>query len=173
MQKAIDAMKKEFASIRSGRATPGLVDNIKVDAYGNPTPLNQLANISAPEPNLLIIQPWDKNVINDIQKAIQKSDLGINPANDGNIIRLVVPAPTEERRKDMVRLIKKRVEDAKIQIRNIRRDSMEEFKKLEKDKEISQDDGKRAADKLQKITDNFIKESDQVGKEKETEILEI
>jgi len=173
MQKTIEAMRREFNNIRSGRATPALVDNIKVDAYGTPTPINQVATISVPEASLLIIQPWDKNIIGNIQKAILKSDLGINPINDGNIIRLVVPSPTEERRKELVKVIRKRVEEAKIGIRNVRRDSMEEFRKLEKDKEISQDEGQRALDKLQKITDGFVMEADQVGKDKEAEILEI
>lgn len=173
MQKAIGAMKRDFNNIRSGRATPALVDGIKVEAYGTPTPLNQVATISIPEASLLIIQPWDRNILNDIQKAILKSDLGINPINDGNIIRLVVPAPTEERRKEMVKVVRKRVEEAKIGIRNIRRDAMEELRKLQKDKEISQDEGERALTSLQKITDGFVKEADQVGKDKEAEILEI
>lgn len=173
MRKAIEAMRREFNNIRSGRATPALVDNIKVDAYGTPTPLNQVATISVPEANLLIIQPWDKNVLGSIQKAILKSDLGINPINDGNIIRLVIPSPTEERRKELVKVIKKRVEEAKIGIRNIRRDSVDELKKLEKDKHISQDENQRALDKLQKVTDGFIAEAEKVGKEKEAEILEI
>ena len=173
MQKAIEAMKREFNNIRSGRATPSLVDNIKVDAYGTLTPLSQVATISVPEANLLIIQPWDKNVLASIQKATLKSDLGINPINDGNIIRLVVPSPTEERRKDLVKVIRKRVEEAKIGIRNLRRDSMEELRKLEKDKKISQDESQRALDRLQKVTDGFVMEADQVGKDKEAEILEI
>ncbi len=173
MQNAVEAMKREFNNIRSGRATPALVDNIKVDVYGTFTPLNQIATISIPEANLLIIQPWDKNVLASIQKAILKSDLGINPINDGNIIRLVVPFPTEERRKELVKVVRRRVEDARVEIRNLRRDSMEELRKLQKDKEISQDDGHRALDRLQKITDSFIMEAEKIGKDKETEILEI
>ena len=173
MQKAIEAMRREFTNIRSGRATPALVDNIKVDAYGSLTPLNQVATISVPEASLLIIQPWDRNILASIQKAILKSDLGINPINDGNIIRLVVPSPTEERRKDLVKVVRKRVEEARIEIRNLRREAMEELRKLQKDKEISQDESERALARLQKITDGFIGEAEQIGQDKEAEILEI
>jgi ribosome recycling factor len=173
MQKSIEAIRREFSNIRSGRATPALVDHIKVDAYGVLTPLNQVATISIPEASLLIIQPWDKNVLANIQKAIQKSDLGINPINDGNIIRLVVPSPTEERRRELVKVVRKRVEEAKIGIRNLRREAMEELRKLQKGKEISQDESERALDRLQKITDGFIREAEQIGQDKEAEILEI
>lgn len=173
MQKAIEAMRRDLANIRSGRVTPALVDNIKVDVYDVPTPLNQLATISVPEANLLIIQPWDRNVLASIQKAILKSDLGINPVNDGTIIRLVVPPPTEERRKELVKIVRKRIEEARIGIRNLRRDAMDDLRKLEKDKEISKDDNQRASDKLQKLTDRFIREAEQIGRDKETEILEI
>ena len=173
MKKAIEAMGREFNTIHSGRATPALVENIRVDAFDSLTPLNQLANISVPEANLLIIQPWDKNILGCIQKAILKSDLGINPITEGTIIRLVVPAPTEERRKGMVKVIRKRVEEAKIEIRNHRRDAMEELKKLEKNGEISQDDSRRAQDKLQKLTDSFIQEAEQNGQSKESEIMGI
>jgi len=173
MQRAIEAMRRELANIRSGRATPAILDNIKVDVYGVPTPLNQIATISVPEANLLIIQPWDRNVLNNIQKAILKSDLGINPINDGTIIRLVVPSPTEERRRELVKVVKKRVEEAKIEIRNLRRDAMEDLRKLEKNKEISKDDNYRALDKLQKLTDKFTNDAEQIGRDKEVEILEI
>jgi len=173
MQKAIEAMRRELANIRSGRATPAILDNIKVDVYGVLTPLNQIATISAPEANLLIIQPWDRNILNNIQKAILKSDLGSNPINDGTIIRLVVPSPTEERRRELVKVVKKRVEEAKIEIRNLRRDAMEGLRKLEKNKEISKDDNHRALDKLQKLTDKFTNDAEQIGREKEVEILEI
>lgn len=173
MKKSIDAMEREFNTIHSGRATPAMVDHIKIDVYGAPTPLNQIANISVPEANLLIIQPWDKNILANIQKSIQKSDLGINPVNDGTIIRLVVPAPTEERRKGMVKVVRKRVEEAKIGIRNLRREAMEELKKLEKNGEISQDESHRALDKLQKLTDSFVREAEQTGQNKESEIMGI
>lgn len=173
MHKSIEAIKRELTNIRSGRATPALVDYIKVDVYGVLTPLNQVATISIPEANLLIIQPWDKNILTSVQKAILKSDLGINPINDGNIIRLVVPSPTEERRRELVKVVRKRVEEAKITIRNTRREAMEELRKLQRGKEISQDESQRALDKLQKITDGFINEAEQIGQDKEAEILEI
>jgi len=173
MQKAVEAMRREFNTIHSGRATPALVDHIKVDVYDTLTPLNQVANISVPEANQLVIQPWDKNTLASIQKAILKSDLGINPVNDGTLIRLVVPAPTEERRQGMVKVVRKRVEEARVGIRNFRRETMDELKKLEKNKDISQDDHHRALDKLQKLTDSFIREAEQTGQKKETEIMEI
>lgn len=173
MQKTIDAMRREFDTIHTGRATPALVDQIKVEAYGTLTPVNQLANISVPEANLLIIQPWDKNILSSIQKAIQKSDLGINPVPEGSILRLVVPAPTEERRKEMVKMVRKRVEEGKIGIRNIRRDAMDELKKMEKNGDISQDENHRALDRLQKLTDSFIQKADETGRNKESEIMGI
>jgi len=173
MQKSIQALKRELDTIRTGRATPALVDSISVDAYGAPTPLNQVATISAPEARLLVINPWDKSVVPAITKAIQKSDLGLNPINDGNSIRLVIPPPTEERRKELVKVVRKKVEDSKIAIRNVRREAMEELKKLEKDKEISQDENHRAADRLQKLTDSSVEQATQVGQSKETEIMEV
>ncbi|HJX69842.1 MAG TPA: ribosome recycling factor [Dehalococcoidia bacterium] len=173
MRRSIEAMRRDLTTIRSGRAAPALVEHIKVDAYGVPTLLNQLATISVPEANLLIIQPWDRNVLDSIQKAILKSDLGINPINDGTIIRLVVPPPTEERRKEMVKLVRKRVEEARVGIRNLRRETVEELRKLERDKEISQDENERALGRLQKLTDSFIREVEQIGQGKEAEIMEI
>jgi ribosome recycling factor len=173
MQKTIEALKRELATIRTGRATPALVDNIKVDAYGVPTPLNQMATISVPDAKLLLIQPWDRSTLANIQKAILKSDLGLNPINDGATIRLVIPPLTEERRKEMVKAVRKRVEEGKIALRNIRREVVGELKKLEKEKQISQDENERALDHLQKLTDSFIGKADQVGQDKETEIMEI
>jgi len=173
MQKTIEALKRELAAIRTGRATPALVDNIKVDAYGVPTPLNQMATISVPEARLLLIQPWDRSTLANIQKAILKSDLGLNPINDGATIRLVIPPLTEERRKEMVKAVRKRVEEGKIALRNIRREAMGELKRLEKEKQISQDENERALDHLQKLTDSFIGKADQVGQDKEIEIMEI
>jgi ribosome recycling factor len=174
MQKTVQVLKREMETIRSGRATPALVDHIKVDAYGGvPTPLNQLATISVPEVRLLLIQPWDRSTVATINKAILKSDLGLNPINDGDVIRLVIPPPTEERRKELVKVVRKRVEDSKVAIRNLRRDAMEELKKLEKDKQISRDENLRASDRLQKLTDRFIAEVAKLGQDKETEIMEI
>jgi len=173
MQKAIEALKRELNTIRTGRATPALVEYIKVDAYGVSTPLNQIATISVPEAKQLVIQPWDRSTLASIQKAILQSDLGLNPINDGTSIRLVIPPPTEERRKDLVKVVRKRVEEARVTIRNLRREAMEELKRLESEKEISQDENKRALDRLQKLTDSFIGKANEVGQDKEAEIMEI
>lgn len=173
MQKTVQVLNREMETIRTGRATPALLDQLKVDAYGSVLPLNQLATISVPEARLLLIQPWDRNSVSTIQKAIQKSDLGLNPMSDGEVIRLVIPPPTEERRKELVKIVRKRIEDAKVAIRNVRRDGLEELRKLEKDKQISQDDNTRAQDKLQKLTDRFIVEISEIGRLKETEIMEV
>jgi ribosome recycling factor len=173
MQKTIEALKRELNTIRTGRATPALVEYIKVDAYGVSTPLNQIATISAPEARMLVIQPWDRNTLASIQKAILQSDLGLNPINDGTSIRLVIPPPTEERRKELVKVVRRRVEEARVAIRNLRREAMEELKRLEGEKEISQDENKRALDRLQKLTDSFIDKANEVGQDKEAEIIEI
>jgi ribosome recycling factor len=173
MQKTIEALKRELNTIRTGRATPALVEYIKVDAYGVSTPLNQIATISVPEAKQLVIQPWDRSTLASIQKAILQSDLGLNPINDGTSIRLVIPPPTEERRKDLVKVVRRRVEEARVTIRNLRREAMEELKRLESEKEISQDENKRALDRLQKLTDSFIGKANEVGQDKEAEIMEI
>jgi ribosome recycling factor len=173
MQKTVQILKREMESIRTGRATPALLDQVKVDAYGTAMPLNQLATISVPEARLLLVQPWDRSLVSVIQKAILKSDLGLNPMTDGDVIRLVIPPPTEERRKELVKVVRKRVEDAKVAVRNLRRDGLEELRKLEKDKQISRDDDARAQEKLQKLTDRFIAEVSEVGQHKETEVLEV
>jgi ribosome recycling factor len=173
MQKAIEALKRELNTIRTGRATPALVEYIKVDAYGASTPLNQIATISVPEAKQLVIQPWDRSTLASIQKAILQSDLGLNPINDGTSIRLVIPPPTEERRKDLVKVVRRRVEEARVTVRNLRREAMEELKRLESEKEISQDENKRALDRLQKLTDSFINKANEVGQDKEAEIMEI
>lgn len=173
MQKAIEALKRELNTIRTGRATPALVEYIKVDAYGVSTPLNQIATISVPEAKMLVIQPWDRSTLAGIQKAILQSDLGLNPINDGTSIRLVIPPPTEERRKDLVKVVRRRVEEARVTVRNLRREAMEELKRLESEKEISQDENKRALDRLQKLTDSFIGKANEVGQDKEAEIMEI
>jgi len=173
MQKTVQVLKREMETIRSGRATSALVDQITVEAYGTNTPLSQLASISVPEARLLLIQPWDRSIVGNVQKAIQKSDLGLNPMSDGEVLRLVIPPPTEERRKELVKVVHKRVEDAKIAVRNVRRDALEELRKLEKDKKVSRDENVRATDKLQKLTDRFIAEVSKVGADKESEIMEV
>jgi ribosome recycling factor len=173
MEKAIQSLKREYTTIRTGRANPAILDKITVDYYGAPTPLNQLATISVPEARLLVIQPFDKSVIADIEKQIQKSDLGITPANDGNVIRIAIPALTEERRKELAKVVKKYAEDAKVAIRNIRRDANDSLKKAEKDGEITEDELRRQSDDVQKLTDKQISEVDAVTENKEKEIMEV
>jgi ribosome recycling factor len=173
MQKAVDALKHDLTAIRTGRASSALIERINVDYYGTPTPINQVSSISVPEPRLLVIQPWDKKMLVDIEKAIQKSDLGINPNNDGQVIRLVIPPLNEERRRDMVKSLHKKLDEHKVAIRNVRRDSQDKLRDREKKKEISEDELKRSTDKLQKLTDRFVDEMDKVGKSKEQEILEV
>jgi ribosome recycling factor len=173
MKKAIQAYSRELASIRAGRANASLLDRITVDYYGAPTPVNQLAGISVPEARLLVIQPYDKTVLGEIEKAILKSDLGLNPTNDGNMIRLAIPALTEERRKELVKVVKKEAEEAKVAIRNVRRDANDELKKLEKSSEITEDDLRGYSDEIQKVTDEHINKIDSMTKEKEKEILEV
>ncbi len=173
MQASAGALKQELSGIRTGRASPALVERLKVDYAGVPLPLNQLAGISAPGPRLLVIQPWDKNSLRDIEKAILKSELGLNPSNDGNVIRLSIPALTEERRLELSKLVKKKVEEREIILRNLRRDALESLKKLEKEKEMSQDELKRATDQLQKLTDASIAEAEKAGHDKEAELMEV
>ena len=173
MQGAIDALKKEFASIRNGRASLSLLDGIVVDYYGTPTPVQQLASMSLPESRQIAIQPWEQRLIPEIEKAIMKSDLGLTPMNDGKIIRINIPILTEERRKQLVKIVKKRTEESKIAVRNIRRDSNEELKKLEKEEHISEDEVKKEHDEIQKITDSFIKKADDLLVHKENEIMEV
>ncbi len=173
MEKVEKILVSDLASLRAGRATPSLLDNIMVDYYGTPTPVNQTANISCPEPRLIVIQPWDKNNIGAIEKGILKSDLGITPVNDGTVIRLAIPAMTEERRKELVKQCSKKTEDSKVAVRNIRRDANDSIKALEKGKEISEDESKKGLDDAQKLTDKFIKRLDEVLENKEKEIMEI
>ena len=173
MSKSIDSLTESLQSIRAGRANTSLLDRIYVDYYGQQSPLNQVASLSAPEARLLAIQPWDATLIPEIEKAIQKSDLGITPSNDGKVIRLVIPQLTEERRKDLTKLVGKYAEEAKVSIRNIRRDAMEDIKKAEKAKEISEDDRKTYEEDIQKLTDKYIKDIDSVAEEKEKELMEI
>jgi len=173
MKKTIGVLKKEFASMRAGRANPAILEKVQVDYYGVPTPINQMANINAPEARLLLIQPWDKSTIPNIEKAILKANLGLNPASDGTVIRIAIPQLTQERRKELVKVIKKKAEEAKVGIRNIRRDANDEFKSLEKDKEISEDENKKAQNDVQKITDKHIAQIDKVLDNKEKEIMEV
>jgi len=172
MGKSIDALKNELNKVRTGRASLTILDGIRVDYYGTMTPLNQMATLAVPESRLITIQPWDVSVIKEIEKAILKSDLGLTPSNDGKIIRISIPPLTEERRKELVKVINKMSEDHKIAVRNIRRDSNELLKGLKKDGDISEDDAFKAQDQVQKITDENIKLIDDVNKEKEKEILE-
>ena len=169
----IKVFRADLATIRTGHATPALVEHIKVEYAGVPTPLIQLAGISAPEAGLLVIQPWDKSCIHNVEKAILKSELGLNPSNDGNIIRIAIPPLSEERRQELIKVVHRRVEERRVAIRNLRHEAMNELKTLEKDKEIGQDEHKRAQDQLQKMTDVFITEAEQLGKDKEQELLEI
>lgn len=173
MKKTVELLVKDLSSMRAGRANPAMLDKISVDYYGSPTPVNQLANITVPEPRLLVIQPYDKSSIPTIEKAILRSDLGVNPSNDGNVIRIAIPVLTEERRKEMGKLIKKRVEDSKVALRNVRRDTNDEIKQAEKDKLISEDESKKLLDEIQKLTDSFVKDLDKICQAKEKEIMEV
>ena len=173
MNKTAAALKKDFSTLRAGRANPQLLDRITVDYYGTPTPLNQLGNISAPEPRMLVISLWDPKQIPMIEKAIMKSDVGMTPANDGRIIRLIVPELNEERRKELSKLVKKSCEESKVAVRNIRRDAVEQFKKMKKNSEITEDDQKSAENDIQKIHDAAIKELDKIASEKEKEIMSV
>ncbi|EOS56705.1 MULTISPECIES: ribosome recycling factor [Paenibacillus] len=172
MEKAIQALRRDLSTLRAGRATPSLLDRIQVDYYGSPTPINQLANINTPDSRTLLIQPWDKSSLSEIERAIQKSDLGLTPANDGSSIRLTIPALTEERRVELVKMTKKFGEEAKVAIRNIRRDANDDIKKLEKT-DISEDESRRHQEDIQKTTDKFIAEVDKVLAAKEKEIMEV
>ena len=173
MEKTIDVLKKDLGSMRTGRASLSIFDNIMVDYFGTPTPINHVATLSVPESRLITIQPWDPKVISDIERAIQKSDLGINPSNDGKLIRIAIPSLTEERRKEIVKLVHKRGEEAKVSLRNIRREGNEEMKKLEKEEHLSEDDTKRSLDEIQKTTDSFIKKIDETVAHKEEEVMEV
>ena len=173
MEKAIEALQSDLRAIRTGRASPALLEKLQVEYYGTPTPLNQLAGVSVPEPRMLMIRPYDKNTIAAIERAIQKSDLGLTPSNDGQIVRLMIPQLTEERRKDLSKQVGRRVEEARVAARNIRRDANDRLTKMEKDKEISEDDLRDAQKEVQKLTDDFIKQIDEIGKAKEAEIMEV
>lgn len=173
MGKAVDSLQHDYAQIRAGRANAAVLDKVQVDYYGVPTPINQVAAISIAEARILVIQPWDKMMIQQIEKAIQASDIGINPQNDGTVIRLMFPTLTEERRKEIAKEIAKRAEDAKVACRNVRRDAMDELKKLKKDSTITEDDQKDGEEKIQKITDKKIKEIDEIAAAKDKEIMSV
>lgn len=173
MEKSISVLKENLSRMRAGRANPAVLDKVEVDYYGAPTPINQLANISVPEARVIVIQPWDANSLKDIEKALQKSDIGINPNNDGKLIRLVFPPLTEERRRELTKTIKKDGEESKVAIRSIRREAIEFFKKQKKNSEITEDDLKDCEKDIQKITDNYTEEIDKIVEEKEKEILEV
>lgn len=172
MKKSIEHLQQELARIRTGRATPALLDVVKIDYYGTPTPLNQVATITAPEPRLLVVQPWEKRLIGEIEKAILQADLGLNPSNDGNVVRVPIPELSEERRQDLLKLVKKFAEEARVAVRNIRRDANDHIKRLEKNHEISEDQSHTSQDKIQKLTDAHIKDIDALYEKKEKEILE-
>jgi ribosome recycling factor len=173
MTSAVEILGRDLQSVRTGRASPTLLDRIQVDYYGSPTPLNGVANISAPDPRMVVVQPWDRSMLGPIEKAIQKSDLGINPTNDGSVIRLVLPQLTQERRRELVKQVHQRAEEARVAVRNCRRDALDHLRKAEKDGGISQEDERRAQERLQKLTDSFIKRVEEVSKHKETEVLEV
>ena len=173
MGKSVDALKRELGSLRTGRATPALVENLAIDYYGVPTPLNQIATITAPEARLIMVQPWDKQALKDIEKGLLKSDIGFNPSNDGSIIRVPIPPLSQERRREMVKVLKRKVEDGKVAARNVRRDALEQLRSMERSKDISQDENRRAQDNLQKATDSQIAQMDQVSTTKEAEIMEV
>jgi ribosome recycling factor len=173
LKKAVEALRHNLATIRTGRASAGLVEHLQVEAYGAPMPLNQLANISVPEAKLIVIQPYDNGMIKAIEKAIQSSDIGINPGNDGRIIRLAIPPLTEERRRDLVKVVRHRVEEVKVSVRNQRRDAIDQLKELESEKLIGEDDLKRGQERVQQLTDKGIAELDLIGKDKEAEVLAV
>ena len=173
MQKSVDALKRELNTIRTGRASPALVETLMVEYYGVPTPMNQLASISVPEARVLMIQPWDRQSIKDVERSILMSDLGLTPNNDGTAIRLNIPIPTEERRRELVRLVGRKVEDGLVSIRNIRRDSIADFRAMERNKELSQDESRRAQGQLQEITDAFSGQMQEMKQEKEAEVMEV
>lgn len=173
MARSVEVLQEDLMSIRTGRASPALVEKLQVEYYGTMTSLNQMASIAAPEPRLLVIRPWDPSALQDIERAILKSDLGLTPMNDGKLIRLNIPRLTEERRRELVKVVTRRVEEARVAIRNLRRDALQDLKDFEKEKMISEDDFFRGKDKVQELTDEFIEKIDEIGKRKEEEVMEI
>lgn len=173
MDKSLDVLRRELSTIRTGRANPTIIEHLSIDYYGAPTPLLQIAAITSPDPRQLLVQPYDRSALGNIERALRQSDLGFNPVNDGSLIRIVIPPLTEERRRELVKLVHKRVEEAKVSIRNVRRDANDHLRKMKKDKDISEDDEKRAEDRLQKLTDGAIRQADTIGQQKEAEMLEV
>jgi ribosome recycling factor len=173
MAKSVDALQRELASIRTGRASPALIEHVQVEVYDSHMPLNQVASISAPEAHLILIQPWDRSNIAAIERALQRSELGLNPGNDGQVIRLPVPSLNEERRREFVKLVKNRAEEARVAVRNIRRDDLEQLRRMEHESEISVDQSQRAQTQLQKVTDRFVEQIEEVARRKEVELLEV
>jgi ribosome recycling factor len=173
MEKALEALRSDLVTIRTGRASPALIERLHVEYYGVSTPLNQVAGISVPEARMLVVQPWDKTALGPIEKAILKSDLGLNPTNDGKVVRVIIPYLSEERRRELIKLVHRKVEEGHVSVRNLRRDGLESLEKMEKGKEISEDDFKRAKEKLQKLTDAQIERVNDIGQLKEQEILEV
>ena len=173
MVRSVKALQDDLMSIRTGRASPALVEKLMVEYYGTMTPLNQMASIAAPEPRLLVVRPWDPSALSDIERALLKSDLGLTPMNDGKLIRLNIPRLTEERRRELVKVVSRRVEEARIAIRNLRRDALQDLKDFEKEKMITEDDFFRGRDQVQELTDDFIKKVDEIGERKEAEVMEI
>ena len=173
MDSSITALKRELSAIRTGRATPALIENVPVDYYGVSTPLNQIASISTPDARAIMVQPWDKQALQEIEKSLIKSDMGFNPSNDGTIITVPIPPLTQERRQELVRLLKRKLEESKVSIRNVRRDGIDSLRKLERAKSISQDENRRTQEQLQKSTDNHVKIIEELGASKETEIMQV
>lgn len=173
MNRSIEALERELATLRTGRATPSLVENLSVDYYGSPTPLKQIASISAPDARAIMIQPWDRQALRDIERSLMQSEMGFNPSNDGNVITVPIPPLNQERRQELVRLLKRKIEEGKVSVRNVRRDGLESLRKMERDKAISQDQNRRSQDQLQKTTDSFIRSMDQVSTAKEAEIMQV
>lgn len=173
MEASVDAMRREFSGVRTGKATTTLLDMVRVDAYGSKMPLNQVATVNTPEPRMLIVQPWDKGLIAEVERGIQAADLGLNPSNDGNVIRVPIPPLSEERRKDMVRLLHKMAEEGRISVRHARQEANKEIKQRQQDNEISEDDARRQLDQVQEITDEYVSRIDDLMKAKEAEVMEV
>jgi ribosome recycling factor len=173
MEAAVEAMRREFSSVRTGKASPALLDTVRVDAYGAKTPLNQVASVNTPEPRMIVVQPWDKSLMNEIERAIRAADLGLNPSNDGNLIRVPIPALSQERRKDMVRLLHKMAEEGRISVRHARQEAKKDIKRLEDDHEISEDEARRQLDEIQHLTDEYVAKIDNLMATKEAEIMEV
>lgn len=173
MEKAVEALRRDFTSVRTGKASASLLDTVRVEAYGSMVPVNQVASISTPEPRLLVVQPWDQGMIGPIEKALQASELGLNPSNDGKIIRVPIPALTEERRKEYVRLLNRMTEEGRVAVRQARKDANDAIKQRQKDGEISEDDARREQDAIQKLTDRYIQQMEEILKNKEAEVMEV